>query len=676
MAIPLTMSGTFSTTARLEKSWEFNQTASTGLMARSTRRFQAARVAALASAFCAAGVLAVSGVQGSGINVTTYHYDNYRTGWNAGEMSLTPDTVQGIGTNGKTFQMTNFVAVDQQVDAQPLVMTNQTIAGQGTHNVVYVATENNSIYAIDADSGAILLHQNFGPAVPIAALPGKCRNNSSVVGINSTPVIDVASSTMYVIVYNYAGLKTPTYYLHALDLSSLTDLMTPVVVTASGKLSNGSTYAFNPSVSRQRVALLLANGNVYAGFGSFCDLDASATRGWVLGWDSGTLKPLASNELDNTLATDPNAYFLSSVWMSGYGIASGGPHGDIYFVTGNTDYSGTVTDGVDNIAESVVQMSSDLSTVETMFTPSDASQLDEHDIDFGAGGALLIPPQTGQASNLLVAAGKNGVMYLLNSNNLDNYTTGPGRILGQYQIGGCWCGQSYFRGPDNVGRVVTSGGSTAGVWMYQAGPPVALVKSFSTSAIAGHQDPGFFTSVSSRGITNNTGVIWAVGRADGSANEYISLNAFAAQTGATLYTANAGTWPNKAANANLVPVVANGKVYVGSYKGLAIFGLSSATSSAKVPVAAYVPAVAPLAPGQHEIYGNVQAIKGSTFVMQKRDGALVTVEALSAAQKSDLVPPAVGHGVDVQGIFNTAGVLVASLVVHAKDHPSMWLPDR
>ena len=99
--IPLTMSGTISTTARSEKSWEFNQTASTGLMARSTRRFQAARVAALASAFCAAGVLAASGVQGSGINVTTYHYDNYRTGWNAGEMSLTPDTVQGIPVHQK-----------------------------------------------------------------------------------------------------------------------------------------------------------------------------------------------------------------------------------------------------------------------------------------------------------------------------------------------------------------------------------------------------------------------------------------------------------------------------------------------------------------------------------------------------------------------------------------------
>jgi hypothetical protein len=471
------------------------------------------------------------------------------------------------------------------------------------------------------------------------------------------------------------GKTTPTYYVHALDLATLSDVTPPVVVTASGRLTNGSTYRFNAGVSRQRVALLLANGNVYAGFGSFCDLAGNESRGWVLGWQTGTLAPLASNQLTNKLAADSDSVFLSSVWMSGYGIASGGPKGDVYFVTGNSDFDGGTIDGVNNIAESVVQVSPDLSTLESVFTPSDANGLDKGDVDFGAGGALLLPPQARQASDLLVAAGKDGVMYFLNADNLNNNTTGAKRILGQYKIGGCWCGQSYFLGSDKVGRVVTSGGSSVGVWTFNAGPPPVLTLAYTTATIPGHQDPGFFTSVSTKGTTANSGVIWAVGRADGSANEYVSLNAFAAQGGATLYGGDAGTWPNKGGNANIVPVVANGKVYVASYKGLAIFGLGAPGAAAKIP--SDLPAAAdPLAPGQHEIYGIVHAVSGSTIVVQKRDGALVTVDGTWAAKHFALAPPDVGHGIIVQGSFGTTGILIASTVQHAKDDPSMWFPDR
>jgi hypothetical protein len=126
-----------------------------------------------------------------------------------------------------------------------------------------------------------------------------------------------------------------------------------------------------------------------------------------------------------------------------------------------------------------------------------------------------------------------------------------------------------------------------------------------------------------------------------------------------------------------VPVVANGKVYVASYQGLAIFGLASPTSPAvKIPVAAHSPVQVALAPGQHEIYGTVHGISGSTVTVQKRDGALVTVDALSAAKNFELAPPAVGHGVLVRGTYNKAGVMVASVVMHAKDHSALWLPDR
>jgi len=144
--------------------------------------------------------------------------------------------------------------------------------------------------------------------------------------------------------------------------------VTPVVVSASATLTNGSVYTFNAGVNRQRPGLLLANNTVYAGFGSFCDIAANLSRGWVLGWQAGTLTPLASNKLNDKRPKSPDNFFLSSVWMSGYGLAANAA-GSIYFVTGNSDYSGTTYNHITNIAESAVTMSPDLSTVQSLFTP-------------------------------------------------------------------------------------------------------------------------------------------------------------------------------------------------------------------------------------------------------------------------------------------------------------------
>jgi hypothetical protein len=642
-------------------------------MMKSSFALSALHVAIFVCAVAIPGVAAAADT----VNVTTYHYDNYRTGWDSSETTLTPSRVKYAGSTGKTFKMTSFTALDDQVDAQPLIVTGQTITGQGNHNVVYVATENDSIYAIDADSGAILLKRNFGTPVPQSELPGGCKNNAPNVGITGTPVIDAANGTMYAIVYTYETGTAPKYRIYALDLSTLADIIPPVVVSASGKLSNGKTYRFDAAVSRQRPALLLANGNVYAGFGSFCDAANNLSRGWVLGWQTGTLTPLANNELVNKLATSTDDIFLSAIWMAGYGLTSGGPDGDIYFVTGNTDAGSSVPDGsVDNLAESVVQVSPDLSTVVSVFTPDDSNSLDQGDTDFGSGGALLLPPQSGQASDLLVAAGKDGDMYFLNADNLDNNTTGAKRILGTYNIGGCWCGESYFTGSDGIGRVVSSGGNTMKVWKVVTGAKPKLGQEQGTGRLtSGAQDPGFFTSISTNGTTANTGVVWALSRADGSANENIMLFAFDANNGATLFTANAGTWPNVTGDANLVPVVANSKVYVASYQSLAIFGLSSA-AAAKAPFATRVAEPAPLFAGQHEIFGTVHAIDGATIVVQKRDGTLVTIDASQAAKDHNLAPVSVGHGVVARGTYNAAGAMAASVVLHAKDHMTAWLPDR
>jgi hypothetical protein len=502
------------------------------------------------------------------VAVTTYHYDNNRTGWNSHESKLTPATV-----GSPSFVMKKTVPLDDQVDAQPLVVPNVTItAGShpGKHNVVYVATEGNTVYAIDAGTGAVLLSPNFGIAV---SSPLGCNNNGPNVGINSTPVIDLSSSTMYVLVYTNDPTG-PAYHIHALDLGSLTDKVPPRLVTASHTLTDGTTFNFNAVYQRQRPALLLTNQRVYAGFGSFCDLDANLSRGWLLGWQTPSLDPLAGNQLFDTQVTSPDSFFLSSIWMSGYGPATDS-EGNILFVTGNSDYSGTTYDGVSNIQESVVKVSADLTTVLDLFTPKNQAALDQADADFGAGGVLVLPDQPGLVPHMAVAAGKVGAMFLMNEDNLGGYSTQKNNVLGTYYVGGCWCGQSYFADPaDQVGRVVSSGGRTVTMWKVQTSPKPALARAASSPSISGGQFPGFFTSISSNGLANP--IIWALSRATG-ANATIFLYAFDPESGGgtmtQLFRGKAGTWPNITGNANLIPVVFRGEVFVASNQQLQIFGL-------------------------------------------------------------------------------------------------------
>jgi hypothetical protein len=507
------------------------------------------------------------------VSVTTYHNDNYRTGWNSSESTLTPANVAK-----STFGVLETVKLDDQVDAQPLVVPGVVItAGQfqgTTHDVVYVATENNTVYAIDAHSGAVLLNPNFGTPV---RTPLGCTNNAPNVGINSTPVIDPTAKTMYVMIYTQDG-KSQNYRLHALDLGSLTDKVTPELVTASHTLTNGTTFNFNGTYQRQRPALLLANGSVYAGFGSFCDLAANVSRGWLLGWTANTLAPFPSNQLLDQQSSSPDNFFLSSIWMSGYGLATDDA-GNILFVTGNSDYSGTTYDGVTNIQESVIKVSPTLSTVMDLFTPDNQSQLEQEDGDFGSGGVLVLPDQPGSTPHMAVAAGKDGNMYFMNEDSLGGYSPNKNNVLGTYQVGGCWCGQSYFVDPvDGTGRVVSSGGNTLGLWKVQTSPSPKLIQLKGSANIGGDQDPGFFTAVSSNGTSNP--IVWALSRPTAAGKAPLYLYAFNPEAGKTtmkkLFREKAGFWPNLNGNSNLVPVVANGEVFVASNKTLMIFGLTGA----------------------------------------------------------------------------------------------------
>jgi hypothetical protein len=467
--------------------------------------------------------------------VTTYHYDNQRTGWDQQETMLSPANV-----GPTSFGVIAQVVLDDQVDAQPLLVPGQPITAgltPGTYQVVYVATESNTIYAIRASNGAVLLSRNLGTPVPT---PVGCPSGAGPnVGINSTPVIDVTGQTLYVVAYTLIS-ETPTYQLFALNLKDLTDIIPPVTIAASHTLSDGTTYNFNATYERQRPGLLLSSGNIYAGFGSFCDSFVGQTRGWLLGWQASTLAPLANNKLTDTLdsANIFGQFFLSSIWMSGFGIAAAPTNGNVFFSTGN---SGPATyDGVNNIQESVVKMDSQMAKVLGIFTPSDVITLDAGDGDLSAGGVLVVPAQPGPFPSLAVAAGKAGTMYLLNRASLGGFTPGgPDNVLDEQTIGPCWCGLSYFTGPDGVGRVVSSGGvestggvpsnlAEIGVWQIQTSPTVAFVGEGAAVPVASGQDGGTFTTVSSNGTQAGTAIIWATGRPTTNSPAAIYLYAFAA----------------------------------------------------------------------------------------------------------------------------------------------------
>jgi len=528
------------------------------------------------SAGLAFTLIALTFVATAQVSVITYHNDTYRTGWNNAETTLTPSNV-----NASQFGLLHNVAVDDQVDAQPLYVpsVNITAGGnQGIHNVVYVETGNDTVYAIDADAGTILLSNHLGTPIKY---PLGCNNNGPHVGITSTPVIDLSMNNIYLIAYISTD-SGPSYVLHALDLGSLTDKISPVSVSASHTLTNGSIFTFNATYQRQRPALLEANGNIYAGFGSFCDEAADVSRGWLLGWNAATLTPLAANELIDTQATDPDTFFLSSIWMSGYGLALD-DSGNVVFVTGNSDYSGTTYDGVTNIQESVIEVSSDLSTVVDLFTPDNQSFLDETDGDFGAGGVLVLPDQPGSIPHLAVAAGKDGSMYFMNEDDLGGYSPHSNNVLGTYQIGGCWCGESYYVDPsDGLARVVSSGGNVINVWKLETSPSPSLTN-VAHAGVSTGQNGGFFTSVSSNGTANP--IIWALSRPTSANPPSMLLYAFNPESGGKtmtlLYRTTAGSWPNLGGDSNQVPTIANGKVFVASNRQLHIFGLKSGQPGAE-----------------------------------------------------------------------------------------------
>lgn len=618
-------------------------------------------------------------------HVITYHNDNNRTGWNPAENTLTTSNVRPL-----TFGHILTVPLDDQVDTQPLVVSNQAIENQGTHTVVYVTTESNTVYAIDSWTGAVLLKRNLG--TPVSTLPGGCNNNGPNVGINGTGTIDIRSRSLYVIAYTLLN-GTPAHQLHKLSLETLADLPgSPTLVSATQILQGGGSFPFNSAYQRQRPALLETNGNIYAGFGSFCDFDASQSRGWLLGWNAGSLAPVSNSELTDQLsastATVDCTYsgnhpcFLSSVWMSGYGLAAD-TSGNLFFTTGNTA-SGTYNSSF-NVGESVVKMPGNLSGPADLFTPNDESTLDTDDNDYGSGGTMVLPDQPGMFPHLAVAAGKEGNLFVMNRDHMGGLQT-P-NVPQSVPIGNCWCGPSYFEANPTAGaRVVSSGGNQVGLWsLTTTGSPVApTLASVASSTIAASsdQDPGFFTSVSSNGTGANTAIIWAISRATGDDN-HVTLYAFNATPSGTslplLWSGTAGSWPNTNGNADLVPTVANGRVYVASYQQLQIFGLRTLFFHPRI-TGAYLEGVLKAAaekrpPTGPQFWGTVKSVEGSRMTLVLRNGRELPVDIAAAVKAGHISLLQPGKFALVRGTMGPNGVFQATSVLRAKGK-SLWGEDK
>jgi hypothetical protein len=608
-------------------------------------------------------------------SVVTYHNDNQRTGWNAAENTLTAANVTPA-----TFGWIATVPLDDRVDTQPLVVTNQPIEDQGVHTVVYVGTESNTLYAIDSWSGAVLKTRSLGAPVP---KPLGCEDNAPNVGINSTPTIDLRRRSMYIIAYSLVG-GSPTYRLHELDLGTLQDKPgSPITISASHNLANGTPFSFDAGVQRQRSALLQSSGNIYAGFASFCDWRQDISRGWLLGWNAGNLSALPANELTDTQPTDKNSFFLSSIWMSGFGVAAE-QDGDLFFVTGNSDPDANSYTGTTNIQESVVKFRSDLTGVMDLFTPSNVFVLDQQDADYGSGGVMIIPDQPGPMPKLAAAAGKDGRMFILNRAGMGGFHSPD--IPQNVSVGACWCGPSYFKGADGVGRVVSSGGTSAKSWKVNSAASPALQQE-ATSSNVQSDDGGFFTSISSNGTNPGTSIIWAIGRPN-NGHQQIQLFAFnATASGSTLpllWSGNAGTWPgshsDSGGNANLVPTVADGRVYVPGFNELRIFGLRATRKGKRFPARteditrARLEMHAARIPGAH-YWGTIKSIKGSHITIALRTGKTLQVNLDEALKEHTTITPVVGHAVVIHGKLNTQGILEARTMGRANASPKGWDPD-
>ena len=510
------------------------------------------------SSASASATVAVTDLPG----VFTYHNDTARTGQNLQEYALTPTTV-----NSSTFGALFTCPVDGYVYAAPLYLANFNIGGQ-TRNVVFIATEHDSVYAFDADSPscAELWQTNFlsdGVTTVPAADTGELNDLIPEIGITSTPVIDPSTNTIYVVpktketVGTGCSTDNPCYFhrLHALDINTGAEKFEgPVVLTAPN---------FAPLYQLQRPALLLNNGTLFIGFGSHGD--NNTWQGWLMAYNATTL---AQQWVWSS--TDPtNGNNEGAIWGSGNGPAVDAS-GNIYVEAANG-----VFDGVTNFSDSVVKLSP-TGTILDYFTPFDQAVMQENDIDLGSSGPMILPASVGSSAHpqLMIASGKVGVVYLLDQTNLGQYNMAANQDVGEVDVGfnttdannGFFGQPAYWNG--NIYTVIV--GDSLRQYPISNGAISTVSTSNSTNTFTFR---GATPAVSANGATN--GIIWVADITAYQSGGAVILDAYDATNVSTQFYSSPSSGSGAAAPAAkfTVPTVANGKVYVGGQLAFSVFGL-------------------------------------------------------------------------------------------------------
>jgi len=354
------------------------------------------------------------------IAVTTNHYDNSRTGQNLRETYLTTGNVNSLAF-GQLFSQ----AVDGYIVGHPLYVPHVAIPGLGTHNVVYVATMHDSVYAFDADSPtAALWHVNFtNPAAGVTSVPISDQacyavTNFPEFGILSTPVIDPVAQTLYVVAKT-AETGAFVHRIHALDLATGQEKPgSPTQVVASVE-SNGVTVPFVDKYQMNRPGLLLGNGVLYIAFGTEGCKYSMAASGWVMAYDATKLTQLG------VFDTNPNAGYGSGIWQGGAGLAADSAN-SIYFNTADGPYDADDVHFGDSVLK--LELGTTLNWAD-YFTPYNQNDMWVNDLDLGSGGVVLLPDQPGAHPHELVSIGKLGIIYLVDRDGLGGYNTVSDNIV-------------------------------------------------------------------------------------------------------------------------------------------------------------------------------------------------------------------------------------------------------
>ena len=494
--------------------------------------------------------------------VLTYHNDVARTGQNLEEKILTPANVNSTG-----FGKLGFMEVDGLVDAEPLYVSNLTVAGN-SHNVVFAATEHDSVYAFDADTLAQLWHVTVLGPNETPSDNRNCGQVSPEIGITSTPAItyDGDHGVMYLVAMSKDNSGNYYQRLHALDIATGAEISgSPTTITATYPNLKGST-SFDPKQYKERASLLLLDGVVYTSWASHCD--QGDYTGWVIGYSAATLQQVS------VLNVTPNGSD-GAIWMSGAGPAADA-RGDIYLLDGNGTFdsalnssgfpiNGDFGNGFLKLSPGGPKLSvSDYFDMHNTATESDADE------DLGSGGALVLPDLKDAAGNtwqLAIGAGKDRRIYVVNRNSMGKFNTQKDNAI--YQVinhalaGGVYSMPAYFQNTVYFGPY----GDALKAFSIENAKLVPTPAS-KTSAVFAY--PGTTPSVSANG--NQNGIVWAV---ESHGDDAGVLHAYDAHDLTNeLYNSNqAGIRDAFADNKYITPMIANGKVFIGTRTGVMVFGL-------------------------------------------------------------------------------------------------------